>query len=97
MTRDPSQPFTLAFVGHTTAELAEQAGAYEDAVLPLLSDHGARVNSGIETDDHCCPAISCLSTARETKLRAQRCVLAIGRDKKGTRGVRFESRTRTAR
>jgi len=43
MTRDPSLPFTLAFVGHTTAALAEHAGEYEDAVLPLLTDHGARV------------------------------------------------------
>jgi hypothetical protein len=43
MTAAPEQPFTLAFVGHTTAELAERAGAYEDAVLPLLTDHGARV------------------------------------------------------
>jgi hypothetical protein len=41
--RDPSQPFTLAFVGYTTAASAERAGEYEDAVLPLLTDHGARV------------------------------------------------------
>ena len=43
MTSDPSLPFTIAFVGHTTAALAEQAGAYEDAVLPLLAGHGASV------------------------------------------------------
>ena len=43
MATDPGQPFTLAFVGYTTAELAERAAAYEDAVLPLHADHGARV------------------------------------------------------
>jgi len=43
MTRDPSLPFTLAFVGHTTAASAGPAAAYEDAVLPLLTDYGARV------------------------------------------------------
>jgi hypothetical protein len=36
-------PFLLAFVGYTTTALADQAAAYEDAVLPLLADHGARV------------------------------------------------------
>ena len=37
------RPFTLAFVGYTGAERADQASAYEDEVLPLLEDHGARV------------------------------------------------------
>jgi hypothetical protein len=43
MPSDPDQPFTLAFVGYTTDELADRAAAYEDAVLPLLADHGAQV------------------------------------------------------
>jgi hypothetical protein len=43
MPSDPEQPFTLAFVGYTTAALADAAAAYEDEVLPLLTDHGARV------------------------------------------------------
>ena len=43
MATDPDQPFTLAFVGHTTSSLAPKAAAYEDAVLSLLADHGARV------------------------------------------------------
>jgi hypothetical protein len=37
------EPFTLAFVGFATAEQAERASAFEDAVLPLLADHGARL------------------------------------------------------
>jgi uncharacterized protein (DUF1330 family) len=37
------QPFTLAFVGYAEAEQAERASAYEDEVLALLADHGARV------------------------------------------------------
>jgi len=40
---DPEQPFTLSFVGYTTAALADAAAAYEDAVLPLHAEHGARV------------------------------------------------------
>ena len=40
---DDSLPITLAFVGHTTDDLAPGATAFEDAVLPLLGDHGARV------------------------------------------------------
>ena len=36
-------PFTIAFVGTTTAERAEAASAFEDEVLALLPDHGARV------------------------------------------------------
>jgi hypothetical protein len=44
MSTDPAAaPFTLVFIGSTTAALAAQAAAYEDAVLPLLADHGARV------------------------------------------------------
>jgi hypothetical protein len=43
MPTDPQQPFTLSFVGYTTAALADAAAAYEDAVLPLHAEHGARV------------------------------------------------------
>ena len=43
MPSDHEQPFTLAFVGYTTDVLADRAAAFEDAVLPLLADHGARV------------------------------------------------------
>jgi len=39
----PDRPFTLAFVGYAGAETAGEASAYEDEVLPLLEDHGARV------------------------------------------------------
>jgi len=42
-TADPGEPITLAFVGHTPPGLADRAAAYEDAVLPLLADHGARL------------------------------------------------------
>jgi hypothetical protein len=40
---DPDRPFTLGFVGHTTPDLAARAAEYEDAVLALLADHGARL------------------------------------------------------
>jgi uncharacterized protein (DUF1330 family) len=40
---DPDAPFTLAFVGYVAADAAERASAYEDRVLPLLADHGARL------------------------------------------------------
>lgn len=43
MTTPTDAPFTLAFVGHSPAAQADRATAYEDAVLPLLADHGARV------------------------------------------------------
>jgi uncharacterized protein (DUF1330 family) len=45
MTSDPESPFTLVFVGYAAAEpgLGERASAFEDAVLPLLSDHGAEL------------------------------------------------------
>jgi hypothetical protein len=36
------EPFTLAFVGYADRR-ADAAAAYEDAVLPLLADHGARI------------------------------------------------------
>ena len=42
-TADPDEPITLAFVGHATPALTDRAAAYEDAVLPLLADHGARL------------------------------------------------------
>jgi len=40
---DPAHPITLAFVGYTTPALAPRAAEYEDEVLPLLAEHGARV------------------------------------------------------
>jgi uncharacterized protein (DUF1330 family) len=40
---DPDTPFTLAFVGYATADAADRASAYEDRVLPLLAEHGARL------------------------------------------------------
>jgi hypothetical protein len=43
MADDPDQPFTLVFVGHAEPALEAQASAYEDRVLPLLDDHGARL------------------------------------------------------
>ena len=36
-------PLTLAFVGYTHPDLSERAVAYEDAVLPLLVEHGAKL------------------------------------------------------
>ena len=36
-------PFTIAFVGTTDAARAGAARAFEDEVLALLPDHGARV------------------------------------------------------
>ena len=41
MTADES--FTLAFVGYADADRADRASAFEDEVLALLADHGARV------------------------------------------------------
>jgi hypothetical protein len=43
MPTDPAAPFTLVFVGYSEPETAARAVAFEDAVLPLLADHGARV------------------------------------------------------
>jgi hypothetical protein len=37
------EPFTLAFVGYADADRADRASAFEDEVLALLADHGARV------------------------------------------------------
>jgi uncharacterized protein (DUF1330 family) len=37
------EPVTIAFVGHAAPEQAAAASAYEDAVLPLLGDHGAEL------------------------------------------------------
>jgi hypothetical protein len=34
-------PVTIAFVGHAARDHVDAAAAYEDAVLPLLTDHGA--------------------------------------------------------
>jgi hypothetical protein len=42
-TRSPGEAFTLAFVGYTTPDLADRAAAYEDAVLPLVAEHGGSV------------------------------------------------------
>jgi uncharacterized protein (DUF1330 family) len=38
-----NESFTLAFVGYSDADRAERASAFEDEVLALLADHGARV------------------------------------------------------
>ena len=35
--------FTLVFVGYAEPATSDSAAAYEDAVLPLLDDHGARL------------------------------------------------------
>ena len=44
MTTDADdQPFTIAFIGHADPAGAERASAYEDEVLVLLEDHGARL------------------------------------------------------
>jgi uncharacterized protein (DUF1330 family) len=32
---------TIAFIGHADPECVDAASAYEDAVLPLLAEHGA--------------------------------------------------------
>jgi uncharacterized protein (DUF1330 family) len=34
---------TIAFIGHAAPDRIEAAAAYEDAVLPLLGDHGAQL------------------------------------------------------
>jgi hypothetical protein len=39
----PDEPFTLAFLGYAPEAGRQAAHAYEDAVLSLLPDHGARV------------------------------------------------------
>jgi hypothetical protein len=43
MSSHSGRPITFAFVGYTSAALAPRAAEYEDAVLPLLADHGARL------------------------------------------------------
>jgi hypothetical protein len=43
MANDPDEPFTLVFIGHAEPALEAKASAYEDRVLPLLADHGARL------------------------------------------------------
>jgi hypothetical protein len=43
MATDRESPFTLAFVGYADAAHEERAAAFEDAVLPLLADHGAEL------------------------------------------------------
>lgn len=40
---DPDEPFTLVFIGHADPGSAALASAYEDRVLPLLTDHGAEL------------------------------------------------------
>ena len=40
---ETDEPFTLAFLGYVPEAGRQTAHAYEDAVLPLLADHGARV------------------------------------------------------
>jgi hypothetical protein len=37
------EPFTVGFLGYAPEAGSETAHAYEDAVLPLLEDHGARI------------------------------------------------------
>jgi uncharacterized protein (DUF1330 family) len=37
------EAFTIAFIGHADAASTGAAVAYEDAVLPLLGDHGAKL------------------------------------------------------
>lgn len=43
MATDPADPITLVFVGHAPSAQAGRAAEYEDAVLALLADHGARL------------------------------------------------------
>jgi uncharacterized protein (DUF1330 family) len=43
MANDRDEPFTLVFIGHAEPALEARASAYEDRVLPLLDDHGARL------------------------------------------------------
>jgi hypothetical protein len=39
----PGPPITLAFLGYADRGGSARAAAYEDAVLPLLAEHGAEV------------------------------------------------------
>lgn len=43
MTKSSDEAITLAFVGYARAGESERAVAYEDRVLQLLGDHGARL------------------------------------------------------
>lgn len=43
MVADRDEPFTLVFIGHADASAADRVSAYEDRVLGLLADHGARL------------------------------------------------------
>ena len=40
---DTDGPFTVAFLGYAPDAGGDTAHAYEDRVLPLLADHGARI------------------------------------------------------
>ncbi len=43
MTNPSDEPLTLAFVGYADPAMSERATAYEDAVLPLIEEHGGRL------------------------------------------------------
>ena len=43
MTADREDAFTLVFVGYADPGSTDRAVAFEDAVLPILADHGARL------------------------------------------------------
>jgi hypothetical protein len=42
VTADREDAFTLVFVGYADPRSTDRAVAFEDAVLPILADHGAR-------------------------------------------------------
>lgn len=42
MTADREDAFTLVFVGYADPRSTDRAVAFEDAVLPILADDGAR-------------------------------------------------------
>ncbi|HUI49472.1 MAG TPA: hypothetical protein VL119_12290 [Acidimicrobiia bacterium] len=55
---DGDHSFLLGFVGYAEPAQAERASEYEDAVLALLTDHGARVafrGRRVEGQDHVLP------------------------------------------
>lgn len=43
MTADPEDHFTIVFAGYADPGSSDRAVAFEDEVLPLLADHGARL------------------------------------------------------
>ncbi len=43
MSTGSGEAFTIAFVGYADEAMSERASAYEDEVLPLLAEHGARL------------------------------------------------------